>query len=706
MTKWAWSAALLLAAGTSGGEIDFDTEIIPVLTRAGCNAGSCHGAAAGRGGFHLSLLGGDPAADYDTIVHAFEGRRVNLARPAESLILAKPTGQLDHEGGDVLEEQGAGARKLAAWIAAGAPRAQRRRLSQLTVAPQGLVVEQLGTSVPLSAQATFDNGEVEDVTAWTVFTSSDPGAVAWDPAAGKATLLRRGQHVVIARYLDRVIPLRLTLPLADRPVDLRNEPRRNLVDEEILRTLETLRIPVSPPAGDEAFLRRVTLDLTGRLPTPEAVESFLSDRQEDKRVRLVDQLLDSEPFVEFWSFRLAGLLRIQPQPNDREGARVYQEWLRQQLRQRVSWRETTRALLTTLGDSHAHGAANFSRTSPDPRAHAELVSQVFLGVRLQCANCHNHPLDRWTQDDYHGLAAIFARLERGRVVTLASRGAVTNPRTGEPAIPRLPGSRDLAESGDPRTAFADWLAAPDNPLLAKAAVNRAWKALFGRGLVEPTDDLRDTNPATHPDLLDRLARDFIDHNYDWRHTLKLLATSATYGRSSTTQPGNAADDRFFSHAYRRPLEPEVLADAIADVTGVWDVYGSEPEGTRAVTLYDPRTPSTALDVLGRCSRQASCEGETVSGGLATRLHQLNGELINRKLTAPSGRLQLSLAAGSSGTEIVREFYWRALGRLPTTAEARTWEAAWSEAAGDTARRELAEDFVWSLLNCTEFTTNH
>jgi hypothetical protein len=367
--------------------------------------------------------------------------------------------------------------------------------------------------------------------------------------------------------------------------------------------------------------------------------------------------------------------------------------------------EVARALLTAVGDSHVVGPANFARTVGDARGQAELVSQVFLGVRLQCANCHNHPLDRWTQDDYHGLAAVFARLERGRVVKVAPRGAVTNPRTGEPALPRIPGVRDLEAGADGRDGFTRWLTAPENPYFARAIVNRLWRALFGRGLVEPADDLRDTNPATHPELLDRLAADFVRHGHDLRHTLRLIALSKTYGRSGATNAVNRADDRFYSHAYRRPLEPEVLADALADVTGVSDRYGNEPAGTRAVALIDPRTPAPSLDILGRCSRQASCEGATEGGGLPAKLHELNGELINRKLAAPDGRLHRLIAAGEPDDAIVADFYLRALGRPPTGAERDYWRQRLAE-AGKAERTALLEDAVWSLLNCSAFSTNH
>jgi len=698
---------LLLLMATVGADPirppDFDTEIVPVFTKAGCNAGACHGAAAGRGGFHLSLFGSDPAADYDAIVQDLEGRRVNLARPAESLILNKPTGMLRHGGGTRLEPDGPAAKRLGDWIAAGARRGKTaRHLTSFEVKPANTLVEREGAVVHLETSVRFDDGLAEDVTALTVFTPVDPSAI--EIKSDTATVRRRGQHVVIARFLDRVVPIRLTIPLSQLPIDLSREPRANFIDDEVLKLLEVLRVPVSPRADDSAFLRRARLDLTGRIPEPEEVAQFLEDRSVDKRAKLINELLASEHFTEYWTLRLAGIYRnrIVGEP---AGARAFHSWLTDSVRKGTPLDKMAREILTATGDSHTNGPAYFTRLSPDPRAQAELVSQAFLGVRLQCANCHNHPLDRWTQDDYHGLAAVFARLDRGREVKVTSRGGVTNPRTGEPAVPRIPGVRYLDAGVDGRDAFADWLISSDNPYFAKAIVNRLWKAMFGRGLVEPADDLRDTNPATHPELLDRLAKDFVSHGYDIRHTLRRIARSETYGRTSESTASNKDDDRFYSHAYARPLPPEVLADALCDVTGVSEQYGDEPPGTRAIALVNPETPSRALDVLGRCSRRESCESDGAVGGLPVMLHRLNGELINRKITARDGRLHQLIAAGKTTEAILAEFYARTLGRSPTDAERKYWQTQASK-VDDKDRPAWLEDVVWSLLNSREFTTNH
>lgn len=696
---------LAVLAAEPERSVDFDIEIIPVLTKAGCNAGACHGAAAGRGGLHLSLLGGDAAADYEAIVQALEGRRINLARPERSLILAKSTGQLEHGGDIVLDDDGPGAAKLLAWIRSGAVRGTPRRLTSLEVTPRRQICSELPASVELRVSARFDDGPPEDVTAWTVFTSSDSAAVEIDRNL-VAKVKRRGQHVVIARFLDRVVPIQISVPLSDKAVELSGEPRVNFVDEEILRVLSDLRLPVSPPASDAEYLRRVSLDLTGRLPEPAVVEAFLADKSLDKRSRLVETLLATDAFADYWTLRFARLLRMHSLPNEKEGIQAYAGWLREEIRRDVGLDKMARQLLTATGDSHVVGPANFGRMVADARDHAELVGQFFLGMRLGCANCHNHPLDRWRQDDYHGLAAVFARLDRGRDVRVMSRGAVTNLRTNEPALPRIPGVRYLSAEADHREEVAQWLTSADNRYLARATVNRLWRAMFGRGLVEPTDDLRETNPATHPELLDRLAEDFAEHGYSIRHTLRQIALSHTYGRSCAALAGNAVDDRFYSHAYSRPLLPEVLADAIADVTGVPNEFADQPAGTRAVALIDPLTPAPSLDTLGRCSRAGGCdENSAAGGGLPAQLHLLNGELINRKLTDDQGRLQRLVAADKTDEEIVGEWYLRGLGRHPTADELNRWRDRLKNVDAR-ERQQRLEDFAWSLLNSRQFMENH
>ena len=701
---------LLALVGAAPTEpVHFDTQIVPVLTKAGCNAGACHGAAVGRGGFKLSLYGGDPAVDYDAIVRKVAGRRINLARPANSLLLLKPTGSLDHGGGYRLDAEQVGAQLLLRWIESGARRGPDRRLVRLKIFPTDHLASKPGEQLSLRAEAEFSDGQVRDVTDWTVFESEDKSAVEVDATTARVTLLRRGRHLVVARFLDRVVPLQFTIPLSDQPVTLPVVEGENFIDRHIRTTLEQLRLPASPKASDATLVRRLYLDLAGRLPTGEEALSYLKDNRADKRLVLIDRLLDSAEATDYWTFQFAKLLRIRSGPKDTRGAQTYHGWLRQQVLQDASYAQMARTMLTSTGDSHEIGPANFYRSAGDPRSRAEFVSELFMGVRLRCANCHNHPLDHWTQDDYHGLSAIFAPLQVSRIVSVQERAEVTHPRTGEAAVPRIPGTRFLKSAQNGRQMLADWLTDQENPYFAQAAVNRLWKNMMGRGLVEPTDDVRSTNPATHPTLLKELARQFRDHNYSWRYVVRTIASSQAYARSAQALPANRADDRFYSHALVRPLEAEVLSDALVDVTGVPHQYGDFPLGTRAVTLFDPLTPSVELDILGRCSREESCEGSTslrAVGGLTRKLHLMNGRLVNHKIRSEKSSLSKLLDSELPYEQIVSKLYLACFSRYPMDTERQYWQQQEKQVKTDQQRRELLEDLFWSLLACREFTTNH
>jgi hypothetical protein len=446
------------------------------------------------------------------------------------------------------------------------------------------------------------------------------------------------------------------------------------------------------------------LDLTGTLPEPDEVRAFLADHAAGKRERLIDALLARPEYSDHWTYKLGDLLRVNSRLLQPEGARAYHSWLREQVARNTPFNEVARALLLGLGDAFVTGPANFARVANDARAEAELVAQAFMGVRLQCANCHAHPFDRWTQDDYHGLAAAFARLNRGREVSLTDRGELTHPRTGKDALPRIPGGPAVPREGDRRAAIAGWLAAPGNPFFARATVNRLWREMMGRGLVEPIDDLRPSNPPTNPELLEALARDFQVHGFDVKRTLRLIAGSRTYQRSTVSTAANRADERYGSHARLKALPAPVLLDAIAAVTGVADEFAGMPAGARAIALGDAKVPSPALDVFGRCSREASCAPATAEeGGLPQALHLVNGSTLNAKLSAEQGRVAHWSRSDQPPRALVEEIYVRALSRLPTPAETAHWEAVLVKA---TDRRPILEDLLWALLNSREFAFNH
>jgi hypothetical protein len=699
---WIVCLGWLLGTSAAVAAPDFETQVLPVLSRAGCNSGACHGAAIGRGGFRLSLLGYDPSLDYESMIHELQGRRVNLAKPEKSLLLKKPSRQLSHEGGHRLSAQGDGYRIVLDWLKAGAPRERRRTLKALEILPRERALAAVGETFTLKVTGRFSDGTDEDVTAWASCTPTDAGALRIS-ADGVVTALRRGQSSVMVRFLGDVGSIAVTVPLADERLT-GQRPRRNYIDDAVNARLDQLRLPHSPRADDAVLIRRLFLDLTGTLPEPEEVEQYTVDPAPDKSARLVERLLQRPEFADYWTSKWGDWLRIDSKRLQPEGAATFHQWLRDQVARNRPLDQMARDMLLTLGDGHRIGPANFSRIPGDAGQHAEYVSQVFLGVRLQCANCHNHPLDRWTQDDFHGLAAVFARLTRERDVKLQAKGTgtVIHPKTGQPATPRIPGSVFLTDA-DPRGRFASWLTAPSNAYFARNLANRIWRELMGRGLVEPIDDHRATNPATHPELLQALAEDLVKHEFDARHLIRTVLMSEAYQRTSLTTGVNRNDDRFHARSLVRPLPPAVLVDAVAKVTGVPEKLG---ESSRAIALVDARVPSVPLDLLGRCSRDGSCTPSNAgTGSLPLALHKINGPWLNAKIAHPHGRLHLLLQNRKSDAEIVTIFYQVALGRKPTEKELTHW-AEKLLANESEERAQKFEDFVWALLNGVEFTCTH
>ena len=715
MSGILWSVFILLKLTSIGlaenrEAIEFKNDLIPVFTKMGCNAGKCHGSAIGRGDFKLSLYGGNPDSDFEEIVRRMNGRRVNLSQPEESLIVLKPTANLKHGGRMLFDDDSESEQLLINWIKQGAKNLNQRQLKHVEVTPRKFVATKTETTARLKVIAHYDDGATRDVTPWTTFVAEDSSAVHIDEDAATAEILREGRHIVVARYLSEVIPIVLISPLSSDAADLSSEPLNNFIDEEVLRLLAELRFPVSSLTDDSTFLRRVTIDLTGRLPEykhPSRLPGL--DRE-----AIVDKLLSSEAFVDFYTLKLAKLFRIQSKGDKNrvattpKAARGFHNWIAERLRHGDGYDQIARQIITATGDTTEVAPATFYTAVEDPQQQTEFATEVFMGSRMKCANCHNHPLDKWTQDDFHGLTAIFAKLTRQQVIKLNPLGRAIHPNTGEAAQMKIPGESFLpTATKDGREAFAKWLTAPDNPYFAKAMVNRLWKLLMGRGLVEPVDDFRSTNPATHPALLNKLAEDFIEHGYKLRHTLKQIALSATYARSSVPIDGNQTDDRFYSHMIQKPMEPAVLADAISDVLGVASQYGSEQYGTRAVALPDGSIRSDALDILGRCDRSSSCESApSPTGPLAQKLHLFNGALLNDRIGTNGSRLDQFITAEMQPMAIVRNYYQMALNRRPNEQENRFLDRLLNTAKSPKEQRNLLEDFVWSIVTCKEFVTNH
>ncbi len=701
----AWLAAFVLTAIAAAAEEKppvFRTDVLPVLTRAGCNAGACHGAASGQGGLRLSLFGYDPDADFERLTREFGGRRIDLARPEESLMLRKAseTG-LDHEGGRKLGTGSSGYAMIRDWIAAGAPAGPPDlHVTGIAVEPPELLLEKPGEARQLRVTAALSDGSSREVSALALYTSNDD-AVAEISKSGALTLTGRGLTSIMVRYSGQVAAVRVAAPLEGKGMDEGEFPAANWIDEPIRAEFVRLRISPAPLCDDAEFLRRAYLDLSGRLPDEAAVRTFLKEPASmEKRLRTIDGLLDSEAFVDFWTMKFADLLLLGGQP---PAAKVWHAWLRAQVAGRAPFDRMARELITASGDPARNGPAGFMLLAADPRDLSEHVGRIFLGSQIGCARCHAHPTDRWTQEDYHRFAAFFARVSRdGGAVRAGERGEVDDPKTGHPLEPRPLGASAITipEGGDRRLALAAWMTDPANPFFSRTIVNRVWKHLLGRGLVEPVDDLRPTNPATHPALLDALAADFAAHGYDLRRLIRLIVSSRTWQLSSQGGSTDPAAAKLYARALRKPLPAAVFADAVAQVTAVPDAFPGYPTGTRAVQLVSPATPSPALDVLGRCERKRACDSFSGSGGgLAQALHLLNGSTINDKL---HGGLAAELPA-LTNREAIESIYLRAFSRYPSAAELEEWSAMLPQ---DEGRPEAVADLIWAVLNSREFSANH
>jgi len=743
---------------TASREPAFDTDILPLLTTHGCNSGACHGAAVGRGNFALSLFGSDPERDYRSIVHEHQGRRIMVTNPESSLLIAKPTGGIAHGGNELFDLGSNTAQLLIGWIARGAPRGSSIELKSVTVqqetaGPSTIQSNPTGDhageklpdaihTVRLTVAATFADGTSRDVTEQTLITVDPSSNIQWSPTNATATLTRPGRHVLIARYMDRVVPVVLLRPFHETETDASIPSTEHWIDSAIEQQIQRLGITPAPAASSLAWFRRVCLDLTGRLPTPDQIIEFQNDTNLNKRELWVSRFLSSEAFVDYWTYRLARLLGLRAIASEPDATRAFAQWIRNAVIHDRPYPDMVRELILSEGDSHILGPTNFARLVNDPRSHAELVANVFMGTRMQCANCHNHPFDRWTQDDYHGLAAVFAGVERGRIVRHTNRGQVTNLRTREPALPRIPGVKYI-ESSDPRMGtmrtrnasqnansnqpsppsephsipnasgagpieqFADWITDEQNPLLARVMANRLWRAMMGRGLVEPSDDFRETNPPSHPELLHRLAQEYRDSGYRLRPLLTQIALSDAYARSSQSEDPHI-DPSFFAVAIRKPLPPEVLLDAIHDALGVEIQDPNSGNPIRAVRWIDPTEPNEALDILGRCSRGFSCGDPLPSKGLAMQLHWMNGDIVNGPLHSGKTFFDPWIMNDAPSRRIIETAYLRIFNREPTRDELARWESAMPAATPELreARQAWVQDWIWSMLSTSEFQSNH
>jgi hypothetical protein len=705
--------------------VSFRNQVIPILTKAGCNSGSCHGAAAGKNGFKLTLRGYDPELDYLTLTRQASGRRINLQEPARSLMLLKATRAVPHMGGRRFPAGSPEYEVIARWIAAGTPppRESDPRLVRLEVTPPARTLAE-GQEQKLSVHAHFSDGRVEDVTRLARFSSGDE-TVASVKEDGLVQAAGYGETAINVSFLALVNQARVRIPFPQQ-VDAavyRSATRRNFIDDLVLAKLEQLHLAPSAESTDAEFIRRACLDAAGVLPAPEEVERFLADTAPDKRARLVDALLDRPEFVDYWTYKWSDVLLVSTRKVNRKNAQAFYDWIRAGVAANKPWDAFARELTTASGRSDEQGAVNYFLIHRNPIDLAENYTQAFLGVTITCARCHNHPLEKWTQKDYYAYANLFARIGHktdGANVAVYSTPAgdlslgqgSSSPRIGKPLPPKPLDGKPLPldSTQDRRAYLARWLTGAENPLFARTVVNRVWGNFFGRGLVQPVDDLRSTNPASNEELFAAVTRDFVAHGFDVKHLVRTIMNSATYQRSSAANALNLDDEKYGSRYLARRLPAEVILDALSQVTGVPEKFEGYPLGTRALQLPDTRVKSYFLTAFGRPERVVTSSGERQQDPtLAQALHVMNGETVNRKLMAKDGALTRLLASGAPDEAVVRTLYLSAVSREPTAPEKQAMVQALSGegAAGSPENRRLAlEDVAWALLTSKEFLFNH
>ena len=710
-------SALIFAERVRGAGVDFERDVQPVLTRFGCNAGACHGKARGQNGFQLSLLGFDPEFDYEALTREARGRRIFLPDPEQSLFLQKPTAQMPHGGGKRLAKDSEAYQILLDWIRQGLPREipGTPDLVNVTVTP-GEKILGYNASLPLKVTAHYADGSTRDVTEMAAYQSNE-SAIAAVAEDGKVTTNDIvGEATVMARYLGQIAVCSVAVPMPGEVPDkfYADLPRQNLIDDLVWKKLQRLRITPSETAPDHKFLRRAYLDIIGRVPTLDEAQTFLSDPSPDRRERLVDHLLDRPEYADHWANKWADLLRPNPYRVGIKATLNYDAWIREQFRENRPWDEFVRDLITAQGSTFKNGAVTLFRDRRSPDELTTVVSQLFLGVRLECAKCHHHPFERWGQEDFYGFAAYFAKIGRKgtglsppisgseEMVYVSDKGEVTHPLTGKvlPPKPLFGTAPEIPEGRDPRRALAAWIT-QDNPYFAQVMANRVWADLMGRGLVEPVDDLRATNPPSNAALLEALGKDFEAEGYDLKKLIHRIATSYVYGLDSRPTERNVADTRNYSRYYRGRLRAEVLLDAVTEITGVPESFEAMPPDSSAKLIWTHRVDSLFLDAFGRPdpNQDPPCE-RTGDTSIVQALHLMNSEKLSRKITSDNGRATKLAASDKTPEEIIKELYLRIYSRTPTSQEQELCESLFAKPDAD--RRHVVEDLMWALLNTPEF----
>ncbi|MEO2037076.1 MAG: DUF1549 domain-containing protein [Planctomycetaceae bacterium] len=721
VARWKGSSTdvpVVVSGATQHLPIDFERDLMPIFSRAGCNAGACHGKARGQNGFQLSLLGFDAQFDYDAITREGRGRRVFLADPRRSLLLTKPTGQTPHGGGRRLPLDSESYRMLRRWISDGLPRRhpQTPQLQSVTVTPTEAVMPNQA-SQQLVVTALYSDGSTRDVTHMAAYQSNESGVASVDNAGLVVAGTIMGEAAIMARYEGKIAVARVPIPHPDpiAAAAYADLPSTSFVDKLVWDQLTRLRITPSEAAPDHKFLRRAAIDIIGRLPTLEESQGFFDDPSPNKRVRLVDYLLDQPEYADHWANKWADLLRPNPYRVGIKAVLNYDAWIRSAFRRNQPYDQFVTDLITARGSTFRNGAVTLFRDRRSPDELTTIVSQLFLGIRLECAKCHHHPFEVWGQEDFYSFAAFFARVGRKgtglsppisgseEFIYTGTGGSVSHPLTGKKLSPR-PLFGDHPEIGadqDPRQVLAAWMTSDENPFFAQVMANRVWADLMGRGLVEPVDDLRATNPASNSALLEALGRDFRDHRFDIKHLIRRITTSAVYGLSSLPTARNVADTRNYSRHYRQRIRAEVMLDSLSQITEVRETFSAMPHDGTAKQIWTHRVGSLFLDAFGRPdpNQDPPCErnGDTT---VVQALHLMNSENLFKKVTSDSGRAARLAASQQSVQDIVNELYLVTFSRRPTSEEQAITEKYFATEGLD--RRGATQDLLWALLNTPEF----
>jgi Protein of unknown function (DUF1553)/Protein of unknown function (DUF1549)/Planctomycete cytochrome C len=712
-------AALTVKECKKDRPVSFKLDVMPIWMRAGCNQGGCHGAARGKDGFRLSLFGFDPDGDYSRLTREMTGRRINLAIPEESTLIEKSIGAVPHSGNQCFDANSEYYHTLIEWISKGTPKDVNTvaTVTGIDVYPKAALLEGKGATQQINVRAKYSDGTDRDVTSLALFMSNNDPTAAVNKQ-GLITSGERGEAFVLARF----DVFSITSQILVIPENLKYErpklPEVNYIDSLANEKMHKLRIFPSDTCTDEDFIRRVSIDVTGTMPKPDDIRSFLADTRSDKRNALIDTMLQRKEFTELWVMKWSELLQVRSGVNNNtapfyKNALLYYNWLQDRIAKNMPINEIVVDLLSSSGGTVSNPPVNYYQTEIDPIKVTENVAQVFMGMRIQCAQCHNHPFDRWTLNDYYGFKSFFMQIGRKQtddpqeVIIYNSKGGdAVHPVTNARVAPKFLGGNapELKPGDDRRKAMAKWIASPENEFFARNIANIIWQHFFGIGIVDPVDDVRISNPPTNPQLLDALAKKLTEYNYDMRKFVKDITTSQTYQRSSRGNASNETDKRNFSHAQVRRVRAEVLLDAISQVTGTPNKFQGLPLGARAVQIADGAVSNYFLTTFGRATRTTVCSCEVkMEPSLSQALHLMNGDAVHENIKRGQVVAKL-LKDGMKDSQVIEELYLRTFGRRPLANELKAVNTALAESADN--RQAVLEDLFWALLNSKEFYFNH